>query len=227
MKRIVATGRTVEEAVTSALVKLGVTRSQAQIKVLQEPTKGLFGLLGAKEAEVEVSVSLSPGELGRDFLAQVLRRMNVEARVKVLSISEGDGGQTLDVMCSEEDLPIIIGRHGATLDSLQYLVNIVANQDKSEEYVRLFVDAGGYRQRHKDSIYRMAERAAERAVRTRRSIALEPMSAADRKLVHTHLQEREDVTTTSEGVDPNRKVIVIPATQSGVGHSGRSRRVLS
>lgn len=229
MKRVISTGRTVDEAVTSALVKLGVARSQAQVRVIQEPTKGLFGLLGAKEAEVEVSVSLSPAEVGRDFLIQVFRRMGIESRVKVVPMALEDTGQTLDVLCSEEDLPVIIGRHGATLDSLQYLVNIIANRDKGEEYLRFFVDAGGYRQRHRDSIQRIAERAAEKAVRTKRSVALEPMSAADRKLVHTHLQDRGDVSTTSEGVDPNRKVIVIPTIQAGQGHSGprSSRRVLS
>lgn len=224
MKRVVSTGRSVDEAVTSALVKLGVTRSQAQIKVLQEPTKGLFGIIGGKEAEVEVSVALSPAETGREFLSQVLRRMGIEGRVKVLPAAEDEENHVLSIQCSEDDLPIIIGRHGATLDSLQYLVNIVANQDKDENYVRFVVDAGGYRQRHKESIFRIADRAAERAIRSRRPISLEPMPAADRKLVHTRLQERDDVTTSSEGVDPQRKVVVVPIVQSGVNASGYSRR---
>ncbi|QQE78950.1 RNA-binding cell elongation regulator Jag/EloR [Alicyclobacillus sp. SO9] len=225
MKRVVSTGRTVEEAVTSALVKLGVSRTQASIKVLQEPSRGLFGIIGGRGAEVEVSVSLSPEDTAREFLMETLRKMGIEGRVRLLKAETGsEKEQVLNVQCSESDMPVVIGRHGATLDSLQYLVNIVANQENLDGHIRFTVDAGGYRERHKESIVRLAERAAQRAVRSRRSVGLEPMTAVDRKLVHTYLQGRDDVTTTSEGVDPQRKVVVIPVVNSSVGSvSGRRR----
>lgn len=224
MKRVVSTGRTVEEAVTSALVKLSVSRSQASIKVLQEPSRGLFGIIGGRGAEVEVSVSLSPEETAREFLMETLRKMGIEGRVRLLKADAGDWQQVLNIQCPETDMPVVIGRHGATLDSLQYLANIVANQENPDEHIRFTVDAGGYRERHKESIVRLAERAAQRAVRSRRSVGLEPMTAVDRKLVHTYLQGRDDVTTTSEGVDPQRKVVVIPVVNSGAGSVNTRRR---
>jgi spoIIIJ-associated protein len=212
---VIATGRSVEEAVTSALVKLGATRSQAKIRVLREPVRGLFGLIGAREAEVEVSIELSPEESVRDFLAGVLRRMGVQARVRTKAVAE-DGKSVIEaeIICEEADLPIVIGRHGSTLESLQYLANVAVNQEQ-KEYLKVVVDAGDYRRRRMEGLQRMADRAALRAVRTKRPVALDPMPASDRKFVHTYLQSRSDVMTSSEGSEPNRKVVVVPLVQSG------------
>jgi spoIIIJ-associated protein len=215
MRKVIATGRSVDEAVTSALVKLGATRSQAKVRVLREPVRGLFGLIGAKEAEVEVSIELSPEESVRDFLAGVLRRMGVQARVRTKSVTE-DGRSVIEaeIVCDEADLPVVIGRHGSTLESLQYLANVVVNQEQ-KEFLKVIVDAGDYRRRRMEGLQRMADRAALRAVRTKRPVALDPMPASDRKFVHTYLQNRSDVMTSSEGSEPNRKVVVVPLVQSG------------
>ncbi|MCL6452853.1 MAG: protein jag [Alicyclobacillus sp.] len=213
MKKVRATGRTVEEAVRSALVKLGATRSQATVQVLQEPVKGLFGLLGAREAEVEVCVAATPEETARDFLVELLRHMGLDASVRVGARLDGDG-ISLEILCESEDLPVVIGRHGSTLDAMQYLTNVVVNQDR-DVYIRVYVDAGDYRRRRQEGLLRMADRAALRAVRTKRPVAMDPMPSHDRKVVHTYLQERTDVTTTSEGTDPHRKVVVVPVVQSG------------
>ncbi len=215
MRKVIATGRSVEEAVTSALVKLGATRSQAKIRVLREPVRGLFGLIGAREAEVEVSIELSPEESVRDFLAGVLRRMGVQARVRTKAVAE-DAKSVIEaeIICEEADLPIVIGRHGSTLESLQYLANVAVNQEQ-KEYLKVVVDAGDYRRRRMEGLQRMADRAALRAVRTKRPVALDPMPASDRKFVHTYLQSRSDVMTSSEGSEPNRKVVVVPLVQSG------------
>jgi spoIIIJ-associated protein len=223
MKRVIATGRTVEDAVTSALVRLGVARSQAQVRVITEPVKGLFGLIGGRDAEVEVTVPSNPQEDARQFLLDVLKKMGVAGEVLVRSGDGFEGNPVLiDLVCSEEVLPVVIGRHGSTLDALQYLVNVVANQE-SERYVKFVVDAGDYRRRHQETLYRIAERAAERAVRTRQPVALKAMPAADRKLVHTHLQHRGDVRTTSEGKEPNRKVVIIPVVRTGSGKTREAR----
>lgn len=216
MKKVVATGKSVEDAVTSALVKLGVTRTQASIRVIKEPIKGILGFIGGRDAEVEVSVALTPEEAAKEFLAGSLRRMGIrEYRIRSHEGQE-DAKPTfyLDITCNESDLPVIIGRHGSTLDSLQYLLNVVANNGQ-QHYVKVFVDAGDYRQRRKEGLERLAERAAARAIKTKRPVAMDAMSSSDRKLVHTYLQERADVTTTSEGTDPNRKVVVLPVVQSG------------
>lgn len=213
MKKVTATGKTVDDAVTSALVKLGVSKSQATIRVIREPSKGLFGLIGAKEAEVEVSVSAGPDEVAREFLVDTLRHMGMEGRVRNQGYSE-EHGELFEIVCDEEDLPVVIGRHGSTLDALQYLVNVVANQNQ-QRHVRFSLDAGDYRQKRREGLQKLADRAAIRALRTKRPVPMEPMPAHDRKFVHTYLQERSDVTTTSEGAEPFRKVIIVPYVQSG------------
>lgn len=224
MKKVVATGRTIEDAVTSALVRLGVTRSQATVRVLTEPVKGWFGFLGGKEAQVEVSIPLTPEETARDFLTGVLTRMGMNAKVR--SREEREGGETalvLDITTDEEVLPVLIGKHGSTLDSLQYLVNVVANREQGG-HVKFVVDAGDYRRRRREGLWKLAERSAERAVRTRRAVALDAMPSGDRKLIHMHLQDRLDVTTSSEGVEPNRKVVIVPVQGVGAERNGRPRR---
>lgn len=213
MKKVTATGRTVEDAVTSALVRLGVSRSQATVRVLSEPVKGLFGFIGGREAEVEVSVMQSPEDTAKEFLSDTLSHMGISARIRMTAGTD-EIPTTLDIVCDEKDLPVVIGKHGSTLDSLQYLVNVVANQGQ-ENYTRLFLDAGQYRVRRQEGLQRLADRAAVRALRTKRPVSLDPMPAHDRKFVHTYLQNRSDVTTTSEGTDPYRKVVVVPFVQSG------------
>lgn len=210
MKRVVVTGRSVDDAVTSALVKLGVPRSQAQIKVISEPVKGFLGFIGAKDAEVEVSIQLSPQEAAKDFLQGVLQRMNVAAEVSFDGSAEVEDEEvTLNIQSSEDALPFLIGRHGSTLDSLSYLVNLFANRNH-EGFMKFVVDAGNYRKRRRDSLRRVAEQAADRAVKAGRPVSLDSMSSADRKWVHTFLQLRDDVLTSSEGQDPHRRVKIIP-----------------
>jgi len=214
MKRVVTTGRTVEEAVTSALVRLRVTKAQANIRVLREPVKAFLGLFGGKDAEVEVSVQFTPEELGTAFLTDLFRHMGIGASVESYAAKSSED-VALNVICTEDDLPTVIGRHGATLDAIQYLVNVAGNRDR-EKHVKFEVDAGNYRNRRREGLYRMADRAAARALRTSRSVLLEAMSAADRKLIHTYLQERTDVSTVSDGVEPHRKVMVVPKADAAV-----------
>ena len=224
VKKVVVTGRTVEEAVRSALVRLGVAHAQATIRVLKEPVKGLFGFIGGKDAEVEVSVRMSAEESTREFLAGVLRRMGVESTRVRTKVGEEEGKPMVaaDVVCEEEDLPVVIGRHGSTLEALQYLTNVVVNQTQ-EGYIKVIVDAGDYRRRRREGLQRMADRAASRALKTKRSVAMDPMPPSDRKFIHTYLQQRSDVTTSSEGADPNRRVIVLPLVQSGPPRIGLGR----
>lgn len=224
MKRVVVTGRNVEEAVTSALVKLGVARSQAQIRVISEPVKGLFGFLGGKDAQVEVSVQQTPQETAKEFAQTVLKRMGVDGQTSIERDEDTDAECLIKISCDEDVLPIVIGRHGSTLDSLQYLVNIVANREH-DGFVKFSVDAGDYRKRRRESLARIAIQAADRAVRTGRPVTLDAMSAAERKWVHTHLQMRTDVTTSSEGEDPYRKVKIVPKRNGYKSLPDRSRRV--
>lgn len=209
MRRVVVRGRTVEEAVTSALVQLGVPRSQAEVRVVTEPTRGLFGIIGAKDAEVEVRVQPTPPEIAKDFLEQVLKRMGAVSKVTVDHDVDTNGDYVLVIHADQSTLPYVIGRHGSTLDALGDLVNLVANRDH-DGFVKFVVDAGEYRKRRRDSLSRAAEQAVERAVKSGRPVSLDPMSSSDRKWVHTYLQNRGDVTTSSEGQDPQRRVKIIP-----------------
>ncbi|EJY56791.1 single-stranded nucleic acid binding R3H domain-containing protein [Alicyclobacillus hesperidum URH17-3-68] len=209
MKKVVATGRTVEEAITSALVRLGVSRSQAEIRVISEPVKGLFGFIGGRDAEVEVCVMETPLDMAKEFLHGLLEKMGISADVTAENQLTEDGAVPLAITCAEDALPIVIGRHGSTLDSMQYLVNLVANRN-AHSVVKFSVDAGGYRQRRRENLRRMADQAVERAVRLGRPVSLEAMPSADRKWIHTYLQGRDDITTLSEGQEPYRRVKVAP-----------------
>lgn len=209
MKKIVASGRSVDEAVTSALVRMGVARSQAKVRVLSEPVKGLFGFIGAKGAMVEISIPQTAVEDAKDFAVEVLAKMKIQGDVSIERDEENADGYVLSIGCEQDVLPVVIGRHGATLDALQYLLNVVANRDH-DEFVKFSVDAGRYRARRRENLRRVADGAADRAIRTGRAVSLEAMSAAERKWVHTYLESRMDITTISEGQDPNRKVRIAP-----------------
>ncbi|WP_126429235.1 RNA-binding cell elongation regulator Jag/EloR [Brevibacillus marinus] len=204
MKKVVATAKTIDDAIEKALKELNVPRSKVSVRVLEEPSKGLFGLIGSREAKVEVEYRFDPVEAAREFLTEVLRNMNVQARIDV----HPQGEQVLfDIV--GDNLGMIIGRRGQTLDALQYLVNVVGNRQK-ENHVRFVLDAENYRSRRKETLENLAERIARKAVQTRRSVRLEPMSAAERKVIHSYLQNRSDVVTFSEGEEPHRYVVVAP-----------------
>ncbi|MCL6516002.1 RNA-binding cell elongation regulator Jag/EloR [Alicyclobacillus sp.] len=223
MKTVVTTGRTVEDAVQAALVRLGVPRERVEVRVLQEPVRPRFGFLGGRDAKVEVTVFPTPEERCQAFIEGVLQRMGVEARVEVSSAGGEDEPQiSAQVRCAEGDAATVIGRRGNTLDALQYLVNVVVNQDRGD-FLRVALDCGDYRRRRRESLEKMAERAASRAVRTKRPVSLAAMPASDRKVIHTHLQGRRDVITTSEGAEPHRKVVIVPVVSSEPRRSERRR----
>ncbi|MBO8164805.1 MAG: protein jag [Brevibacillus sp.] len=204
MKKVVTTAKTIDEAVEKALKELNVPRSKVTIRVLEEPSKGLFGLIGSRDAKVEVEYRHDPVEAAREFLTDVLHKMNVNAQIEVHSRDEGVLFEIVG-----KNLGMVIGRHGQTLDALQYLVNLVGNKG-ADQIVRITLDAENYRSRRKETLENLAERIARKAMRTGRIVRLEPMSAAERKVIHSFLQNREDVVTYSEGEEPNRYIVVAP-----------------
>jgi spoIIIJ-associated protein len=204
VKRVVATGRTIDEAVEKALRELNASRERVSIRVLEEPSKGLFGLIGTRDAKVEVEVKHDPVEHGHAFLAEVLQTMGVEAKVEM---RRTDDGILFDIQ--GKNLGVIIGRRGQTLDALQYLVNVVANRH-AEKHVRISLDAENYRLRRKETLEHLAERIAKKAIQMNKNVRLEPMSAAERKVIHSYLQNRADVVTFSEGEEPHRYIVVAP-----------------
>jgi len=220
MKKVITTGKTVELATELALQELGVSRDRVTVSVLTQPSRGrLFGLFGARDAQIEVEViPLSPMEETKKFVEDVLSAMKLTD--VTVSVEETDT-HSYRVALSGESIGILIGRRGATLDSLQYLVNLVANKH-SESFLRVTLDAEDYRQRRQDTLEKLAERLANKAVQSRRDIMLEPMSSSERKIIHSHLQQRDDVVTFSHGDEPHRKVVISPKNKETVKSSAKT-----
>ncbi|MCR4402480.1 MAG: protein jag [Firmicutes bacterium] len=225
IRSVEKTGRTVDEAVQEALEELGLGRDEADIEVLEEPARGILGLVGQRPARVRVtakteSVEVDVAEKAREFLGELLRHMGF-AGVSV-SAQEVDGVLRLDVQ--GKGLGGLIGRRGATLDAVQHLVNLVAGRwmrvaeragREQEDRFRIVVDAEGYREKRARSLERLAVTVAERVRREGRRATLEPMNPMERRIVHLAVQRCQGVTSFSEGEEPYRRVVIAPKEDEG------------
>lgn len=209
-KETVTTAPTVEAAVAAACAELGVSKEAVAIEVLTEPKRGFLGM-GAVAAKVKVIYTESPVEAATAFIKQLLADMQIEAEVAVGKNDEGD----CKIEITGAETGVLIGHHGETLDSLQYLCNLAANKKDSEdddrEYTRIALDIGGYRAKREETLRALARRTAERAKKYKRSVSLEPMPAHERRIIHSEVQKIDGVTTSSVGSDSNRKVVIYPA----------------
>jgi spoIIIJ-associated protein len=204
MNKLVASGKTVEEAVENGLAELGVTRDRVKVKVLEQPSKGLFGLIGAREARVELVVIPDAAEEAERFLREVAEAMRISIDIRR---DEADGTIRFDM--SGADLGIVIGRRGQTLDALQYLVNLVASR-RCGKHAPIVLDAEQFRERRRQTLEALSDRIANRVVRTRKEIVLEPMTSQERKIIHIRLQHHPHVKTYSQGEEPHRCVVIAP-----------------
>ena len=190
-----------ELAIAQALEQLGVTREQAQIEVLDEGRAGILGI-GSRDAVVRVTKIETIEDRAVDFLTEVTAKMGAPAKVESKM-----GEDSMNVELSGENMGMLIGHHGDTLDALQYLTSLVVNRG-AENYTRVILDTEGYRDKRAKALAQLAERTAARAIRTGR-VALEPMNPYERRILHTTLQDHPRVTTYSEGEEPYRRVIVV------------------
>ncbi|MBM7095367.1 MULTISPECIES: RNA-binding cell elongation regulator Jag/EloR [Alteribacter] len=204
MKKVTVSGKTVDEAIELAIEKLGVSREQADIRIIEEAQKGFLGIIGGKPAVVEAAVKPDPLKEALTFLRETIDKMGVTA-----SVSHEVNKDTVSFNIEGEEIGILIGKRGQTLDSLQYLVNLVANKN-SEQYLRIVLDAEGYRERRRESLEKLALRLGDKALRTGQEVRLEPMNALERKIIHTTLQNVKGVGTYSDGKEPNRRIVVTP-----------------
>ncbi|QKS73113.1 protein jag [Paenalkalicoccus suaedae] len=204
MNKVTVSGKTVEEAIELGLKKLDATKDSVTIDVIEEAQKGFLGLIGGKPAVVELRLKPDPVKEALVFLRETIDKMGVAASVATEKRQEG-----IYFLISGTDIGVLIGKRGQTLDSLQYLVNLVANKH-SENYVRIYLDAEGYRERRKQTLIELAERVANKAARTKREVHLEPMSAHERKIIHSALQNVQGIETRSDGREPHRRIVVIP-----------------
>lgn len=202
MKKLVATGKRIEEAVHNGLAQLGVTADRVKVTVLEQPSKGLFGLIGTREAKVEL-------ELLPDGIDEAMRFLNEVAAAMDLTVTveRVDDNDAVRLNINGSDLGILIGRRGQTLDSLQYLVNIVANRH-SNRHLRIVLDAEQFRERRRQTLEALSDRMASRVIRTNKEIMLEPMTSQERKIIHARLQAHPSVKTYSQGDEPNRRIII-------------------
>jgi len=203
MKSIEKQGRTVEEALNAALKDLQAEREEVEYQVLEEPSKGLFGIL-ARMARIKVTLKDCPVKFAKKFIQEVFREMEIEAQTEVQV-----NGDMVTLTFYGNSLGILIGRRGETLDALQYLVNLAVNR-RLEKRVRIILDVEGYRIRREETLIKLAHRLSEKAKRTGQNILLEPMNPYERRIIHTALQNDRLVNTMSEGEEPFRKVVIRP-----------------
>ncbi|CDZ25167.1 single-stranded nucleic acid binding R3H domain-containing protein [[Clostridium] cellulosi] len=204
MKReVVATGKTVEEAIQSACKMLNADRDNVDVEILELPSKRLLGLLGASDAKVKVTVKETVEERAKNYLMEILSKMNLPN--VTIETKETDGGILFDL--KGEGLGVIIGHRGETLDAIQYLTSLVANRGE-DEYKRITIDTGNYREKREKTLTSLARRIAQNAVKTRRSTTLEPMNPYERRIIHTAVQEVKGAASWSIGEDPNRRVVI-------------------
>ena len=220
------TGKTVEEAVEIGLKELGLTAEQADIRILEEGKKKLFGSVKARveiaakeEAIVEekpvevaetetvsnvVSADATDGERTVVFLEGLFELLNITACTEL--VSEGD---KVEINVTAANTTAIIGKHGAMLDAIQTLAGAVANTGR-DDYKRVVVDCENYRENREATLNKLSENLAQKAIRLGKKIKLEPMNPYERRIIHAALSEREGVSTQSEGKEPNRYIVIVP-----------------
>lgn len=197
------TGKTVEDAVMEAAIKLGTSSDKLEYDVIEKGSTGFLGL-GSKPARIRARKILDTKGKVEEFLNQVFHAMQLQVEIHM---DENLEENTLNIDLVGDDMGVLIGKRGQTLDSLQYLVSLVANKEQ-ENYIRVKVDTENYRQRRKETLENLARNIAQKVKKTGRSVILEPMNPYERRVIHSTLQNDRYVETHSEGEEPFRKVVV-------------------
>ena len=205
MKTVTAKGKTVEEAIQNALTELGTTADKVTTKVIDIPGTGLIGgMFGTRFAKVEVTMDDDENAICSRFLTDVFAAMNMEVSIDV-KMDEIENEMSIDL--KGDEMGVLIGKRGQTLDSLQYLTSLVVNKGNAN-YIRVKVDTENYRKRRKETLENLAKNLAYKVKRTKRPVTLEPMNPYERRVIHSALQNDKYVSTHSEGEEPFRKVVI-------------------
>ena len=205
MDMITVTAKNVDEAILQASMQLGVSRDRLQYEVVEKGSAGILGgLIGAKPAVIRATKIETIDEKAADFLHDVFGAMGISVDVES-KLNEEE--KELEINLSGDEMGILIGKRGQTLDSLQYLVSLVVNKE-SEDYLRVKLDTENYRERRKETLETLAKNIAYKVKRTRRSVSLEPMNPYERRIIHSALQNDKYVFTRSEGEEPFRHVVI-------------------
>lgn len=239
MNGITAKGQTVEEAVQSALVQLGVSREQVEIRILDRGRKGFLGFLGSRPAEVEVTISQvlneteeavivekdpieevaivekdpveevviaqkDPVEEAVSYVKGIIREMNLN-----VTVEKSVKGREVKLTLLGDQVALLIGKRGSTLNAIQYLTQLVVNKS-TKQYISIIIDAENYREKRRGTLESLAQRLAKQVFNTRKKVILEPMPSFERKVIHQALSHHPHVITTSEGAEPHRHVVISP-----------------
>ena len=206
-KEIMISAKTVEEAVEKAVAELGAPGADAiEYTVLEEAKKGFLGF-GATLAKISASYTCKGADAALEFVRSLVDSMGLSAKV---TMTDGEGDNKL-IRVEGESAGVLIGHHGDTLDSLQYLANLAANKKiagEKREYCRVTVDVENYRLKREETLRALARRMAEKVLRYRKSVMLEPMNPYERRIIHSEVQKIEGVATNSIGSENNRKVVL-------------------
>lgn len=201
---IEVSAKTVEDAVTKALIQLETTSDKMEYVVVEKGNTGILGIFNSKPAIIKARKVLTVTDMAEEFLKDVFAAMNMEV---TMTSSMDEEEKCLNIDLAGADMGVLIGKRGQTLDSLQYLVSLIINKE-SEEYLRVKLDTENYRERRKATLESLARNIASKVKRTKRPVSLEPMNPYERRIIHSALQNDKYVVTRSEGDEPYRHVIV-------------------
>ena len=218
MREIIATGKDTEEAIETGLMELNVSREDVNIEIIETSNKGLLGIFGQKDAKVKITLLGEETEAKKDapkvadedvllqtknFVITVLLKMGIDSNCEIVM----NDNNRIEIELSGENMGMVIGRRGETLDALQHVVQLYVNKE-FEEYYKVTIDTEDYRKKREEALINLAHGLAKKVIRTRKEIVLEPMKPYERRIIHTALQNYNKVKTHSIGEEPNRKLVV-------------------
>jgi len=204
-EKVEISDKTIESATEKGLQSLGVKRENSVIEILNEPGSGLLGLWGNKEAKVSVSIKLGPSEFIKKIVESIVQEIDTNGMVSLTQ-----EGNDIYVSIEGKSMGILIGKKGQTLESMQYLLNVILHRQFNHFKGRVILDIENYRERRQNVLVKVASETAERALKINREIELEPMSSYERRIIHMALKDSQLVNTYSRGEEPYRKVVVSP-----------------
>ena len=199
-------GKNVDDAITNACQELGITSDKLDYEVVEEGGSGFLGL-GKKAAVIKARKKGDVDEIAADFLNKVFDAMELTVKLDV-NVEDQDNEQTINIDIVGDDMGVLIGKRGQTLDSLQYLTSLIVNKESDDKFSRVRLDTENYRERRQQTLENLAKNIAKKVKRIKKPVALEPMNPYERRIIHSALQNDRYVTTHSEGDEPFRKVII-------------------
>ncbi|MBE7048844.1 MAG: protein jag [Ruminococcaceae bacterium] len=200
-KPVKKSAKTVQEAISLALSELHLSEDKVKVEVIEEGSKGLFGI-GARDAVVLVTSDVTPESRAKDFLDDVFTCMGMRVDIAIERVDK-----LMKITLSGEGMGLIIGKHGDTLDALEHLVSLAVNRGDGD-YVKVVLDTENYREKRRVTLVRLAENLAHSVVNNKKKITLEPMSANERRIIHSTLQSNPQVETYSVGEEPYRRLVI-------------------